>query len=236
MVLNLIECDVLYDDLIDDYKSYGTMFERLFTGLTQAPLNVEYHSAIERRLPEPQPSHVYLITGSKFGAYEDEVWIHELSTWVRSAYESGAKLLGICFGHQIIAQALGGHVINSPKGWGVGIRQLMVSEQPYISDDVWLPKFLNLIYSHQDQVVDLPRDALTFLSDDFCPNGGFFIGKQVITLQGHPEFDAEYTKRLLGRRAQHIGLERYDAGMQSLKEKTDNALIGQYLLKWMQSD
>ena len=72
VILNIIECDVLYDDLIEDYTSYGTMFERLFKGVSNDSLEVHYQSAIDRALKEPQANEVYLITGSKFGAYEDE--------------------------------------------------------------------------------------------------------------------------------------------------------------------
>ena len=192
VILNIIECDVLYDDLIEDY------------------------------------------TSSKFGAYEDETWITELITWVQQAYKAGARLIGVCFGHQIIAQALGGQVVNSDKGWGVGIRSLEVKGTPDLDLQKLLPSSLRLIYSHQDQVIQLPAGAHTLLSDDFCPYGGFYIDKQIITFQGHPEFDAEYTQRLLGRRAENIGLERFETAMAAINGEIDNIAVAEYLLEWMQ--
>ena len=234
VILNIIECDVLYDDLIEDYTSYGTMFERFFKGVSLDSIEVRYQSAIARSLREPQGDEVYLITGSKFGAYEDEIWITELIPWIQQAHRVGARLIGVCFGHQIIAQALGGQVVNSDKGWGVGIRSLALKGSPNITAKSTLPKALRLIYSHQDQVIQLPKRAETLLGDDFCPYAGFYIGEQVITFQGHPEFDAEYTQRLLGRRAENIGLEKFDAAMASLNGETDNVAIGEYLLEWMQ--
>ena len=234
VILNIIECDVLYDDLIEDYTSYGTMFERLFKGINHDSLEIRYQSAIDQSLQEPQANEVYLITGSKFGAYEDEMWITELITWVQQAYKVGSRLIGVCFGHQIIAQALGGQVVNSDKGWGVGIRSLEVKDTPDLDLQTRLPSSLRLIYSHQDQVIQLPAGAHTLLSDDFCPYGGFYIDKQIITFQGHPEFDAEYTQRLLGRRAENIGVERFEAAMAAINGETDNITVGKYLLEWMQ--
>lgn len=241
MILNLIECDVLYDDLQADYVSYGTMFERFFTNIAKSesdkPFAVKYYSAIEQLLPTPQAGHVYLITGSKFGAYEEAEWIHSLIKWIQQTYQANARLIGICFGHQIIAQALGGQVINSKKGWGVGVRELPVKALPPVfeadSNSHSFPDTLKFIYSHQDQVVELPSSAQTMLGDDFCPNAGFFIGNQVITFQGHPEFDSEYIQRLLGRRVDHIGRETFDLAMSSLSQQTDNPFIGSALLDWI---
>ena len=239
MTLYIIECDVLYEDLQDDYVSYGTMFKRYFQSVAPS-LKVELLEHVSDQikgelpceLPSPDNDHVYLITGSKFGAYEDHPWIKQLSSWVQRAFDQGCRLLGVCFGHQLLAQALGGKVENSHKGWGVGIRTLpLYTTAAY----AWpaLGESLSLIYSHQDQVTSLPRDAEPLLGDEFCPNAGFYINRQVLTLQGHPEFTPEYTRRLLHRRAHNIGLDRYDQAMASLDQANDNQLVCQFMLDWM---
>ena len=234
VVLNLIECDVLYEDLRADYVSYGTMFDRYFSQLSMntglPAFHARYYSAIERRLPTPQRQAVYLITGSKFGAYEDAQWITELEQWIQQAFHVGARLIGVCFGHQIIAQALGGKVIKSEKGWGVGVRSLPHLNPAFSSS---LPDQVKLIYSHQDQVVKLPNGATALLGDEFCPFASYTIDKQVLTFQGHPEFDAVYTRRLLGRRASCMGHDRFEQAMNSLSEDTDSAVVGKMMLDWM---
>ena len=92
---------------------------------------------------------------------------------------------------------------------------------------------LKLIYSHKDQVLRVPEGAVVLLGDDFCPNAAFNLNNQVVGVQGHPEFTAVYTRRLLGRRQAHIGVERFESAMDTLAQETDADYIGQCLMDWM---
>ncbi len=106
--LGILECDVLYPDLIDDYTSYGTMLADLLRRF-DPNLNIEYFDVHNAELPDQSQCDAYLLTGSKTGVYDDEPWITPLTEWLQSAHRRQERLMGICFGHQMLAHALGGH-------------------------------------------------------------------------------------------------------------------------------
>lgn len=237
MRIGLLETDILYDEFIQEYGSYGLMFEQYFTQLdgsnfTNSNLEFVYYQVQQGEFPLfLDECDAYIVTGSKAGVYEDHDWIEPLSNWIVEAAQAETKILGVCFGHQIIAQALGGKVEKSDRGWGVGVRSLLtIPDSPFCQS---LPEQLDLIYSHKDQVVKLPPTAKNFLGDDFCPYAGFTIGEHIVTLQGHPEFSAEYSERLLSRRAKDIGESIYIQALHSLKLGTDANYIGRLILDFL---
>lgn len=225
--LGLLETDTLYDDLLQDFSSYGTMFTRYFDSLG-VHLNYRFYQVQQGELPQDlHECDAYLITGSKAGVYDDLPWIPPLQNWVKDAYAARRKLIGICFGHQLLAHTLGGHAARSPKGWGIGVHTTRVEHYP-----VWLNEnlsHLRLIYSHRDQVEQLPPQARRLAGSDFCENAAFYIGQQVMAFQGHPEFTAEYTRRLLPRRESCIGSEVFQRGMSTLDHPTDAPRVGRWL-------
>lgn len=144
----------------------------------------------------------YLVTGSKTGVYDDEPWIAPLMAFLREVHAADIPLAGICFGHQVIAHALGGHAAKSPKGWGLGVREFTLQTKPDWIDDA---DNLRLIHIHQDQVETLPDGATLVGGTDFCPNGMYFVGNNVFSMQGHPEFTTDYTDALFEARGEVMG-------------------------------
>lgn len=193
--MNILLCDT-FPGLLPDYiPSYVHMFTRLFDSVAT---DIEYkvYNAMEGELPEPMAGGgLYLITGCNQSAYDNTPWIHQLLAWIRKACEMQVKLVGICFGHQCIAQALGGLVERAPQGWGFGVRESDVV------DDEAIMRFadgkLRLLYNHHDQVVRLPQGATLVATSDFCHVESFRIGYNVLTFQGHPEYIPEYERHLL---------------------------------------
>jgi GMP synthase-like glutamine amidotransferase len=231
ITLGLLETDTLYKDLIEDYQSYGHMFARFFSAL-QADMQFRYYTVQQGELPDDLSAcDAWLITGSKAGVYDTLPWIEPLQAWIRQAYAHKQKLLGVCFGHQLLAHTLGGKAIKHPDGWGIGVHTSDVIYHPeWLSDSY---RQINLLYSHQDQVVELPPQAQCLLSSDFCRYAGFIIPGRVFTVQGHPEFTPEYLKRLLHRRQTCIGAETFREGMASLELATDSDVIGRWMIEFM---
>ncbi|MEM9629829.1 MAG: type 1 glutamine amidotransferase [Pseudomonadota bacterium] len=165
-------------------------------------LDAEYSSYAVLDMEFPVNAHeadLWVITGSKFGAYEDHPWIPPLEEFVREVRSAGKLMFGICFGHQIIAQALGGVVRKSGKGWGLGVHE-------YPTTCSWpdelgeAPEKIAIQAYHQDQVEEAPENAVTIASTEFCEHAGLWYPGFAITVQGHPEFGKPYASALLESR------------------------------------
>lgn len=183
----LLVCDQFPGILTPDIPSYEWMFERVFTQADDTCRFKVYQTWLgELPSPDIEEDAIYLITGSNNSAYDNVAWVVKLRYWIKQAYTRGCLLAGICFGHQVIAEALGGKVQRSPKGWGIGLRSSQIVDSVF--KDIAGSVSFTVLYDHHDQVVKLPQDAVLVSRSDFCPLESFRIGRQVLTLQGHPEF------------------------------------------------
>ncbi|OUS02320.1 hypothetical protein A9Q90_09615 [Gammaproteobacteria bacterium 54_18_T64] len=224
--LGLLETDTLYDGLIDDYGSYGKMFAAFFDALN-GRLSYRHYQVQMGELPQgPGECDAYLITGSKAGVYDSLPWISPLQHWIVDFHQRGAAIIGICFGHQMIAHSLGGTAAKSDKGWGLGV---LHCEQDLFAND----SKLRLIHSHQDQVVTLPPGATRLAGNTFCPYAALAIDDNVLTFQGHPEFSPAYLQRLLMQRKGRIDSEVMERALASLATATDHERVGHYLLDFI---
>ncbi len=136
----------------------------------------------------------YVITGSRHGVYDDLPWIAPLKQFIRQAARADVPQVGICFGHQVAAEALGGHAEKSVRGWGVG-------RQTYTVDLGDEDPDLGMLLFHQDQVVSLPANARVLGGNAFCPIGIVRYAEPVITAQFHPEFTLPFLRDLIDLRA-----------------------------------
>lgn len=195
MRINILLCDTFPGRLPDYIPSYESLFFDLFDTVGLHP-DYRIYQTWQGELPvEINRDELYLIPGSLASAYDDEPWIVALVQWIKQAYASGAKLMGVCFGHQAIARALGGEVRPYPGGVGVGIRSSCVLDEPM--QQFFKGSQMSLLYSHYDQVSTLPADAVLCATSDFCKIESYRIGHQVVTFQGHPEFTVAYSRHLL---------------------------------------
>ncbi len=181
-------------------------------------------------MPDPAAFDAAIITGSVAGVYETDAWISELLDWIRAA-KGRTKLVGICFGHQAMAQALGGQVEKSDRGWGVGLHRYQVA-----SDEPWMIPAATTVAipaSHQDQVVGKPADARIILRSDFTPIAGLAWDDDAISLQPHPEFTPAFATGLTAGRHDRIDAELVARAVDSLKAADDRGVVGGWIRNFM---
>lgn len=216
--------------LAETYGHYPAMFEGLLAGRGYdwrvfAVPSGDYPA-------RPEDCDAYLVTGAAAGVYDPDPWIAELLKFLREA-RGRAKLIGVCFGHQAIAQAFGGEVVQSPKGWGIGLHSYRVADRRAWMDAA--PTF-SLSASHQDQVVELPPGAEVLAGSDFCPNGMLAYGDEAISMQLHPEFAPEYSKALIEarRRAGRLPDALAATAIGSLERPDDHARIAGWIAGFLE--
>ncbi|MEJ5978689.1 type 1 glutamine amidotransferase [Novosphingobium sp. PS1R-30] len=202
---------------LEHFGSYPAMFEKL---LGESAYDYAVYDVQAGHLPDrPEACPAYVLTGSANGAYEDLPWIGQLTEFLQQT-RGRAALVGICFGHQIMAQAFGGKVIQSPHGWGQGAHRYDV-----LQNEPWLggARTITLPASHQDQVVELPPNAEVIAASTFSPFGMLaWRDQRAISLQLHPEFEPDYAMALAEtRRGNGLSDTEVDRAVASLREPND---------------
>lgn len=164
-------------------------------------------------LPDPKGAAAFIITGSSSSVTERAPWMLRLEAFVRQAVEAETPLFGICFGHQIVAQALGGHVARNPRGREIGTQHVRVTPHA-----VGHPLFARLgsafvaNHTHVDSVVRLPDGARLLAETDIEPHAAFALGAHVTCVQFHPEFDGDTMRGYIEARTPVLFAEGFNAG------------------------
>ena len=187
MQIGILQTGQAPDALKGTSGDYPDMFQRLLAGhgLTFRTYHVE-------GMDFPSSVHDcegWLITGSRHGAYEDHPFIPPLMDFIRAAYAGHVPMVGICFGHQIIAQAMGGRVERYAGGWAVGPQDYDFGGEK-VTLNAW----------HRDQVVAKPDAARVIAGNDFCTNAALLYDDRAFTVQAHPEFRPEFVDGLMRTR------------------------------------
>lgn len=187
MLIGILQTGRAPDVLRPEHGDYPDAFARLLKG---QGFTFCTYAVLDGELPDdPHECDGWLITGSRFGAYEDHEWIPRLEGFIRRSFAEDVPLVGICFGHQIVAQAMGGKVVKYPGGWAVGRTEYD-----------WGGQTLALNAWHQDQVVERPEGADLLAANAFCENAALRYGDRILTIQAHPEFTPAFTDALIEAR------------------------------------
>lgn len=214
MRIGILQTGRVPAELEGKHGQYPTMFERMFDG---HGFSFEVFMVIDNVMPPSvHACDGWLITGSAHGAYDDLAWIPRLEQFIRDAYKADVPVAGICFGHQIMAQALGGRVEKYTGGWGAGhMRYKMADGREF-----------GVNAMHQDQVVVRPPEAEVICTSDFCENAGLAYKGKAISFQPHPEFDDHFMDDLLTIRAgKSMSHERAETARNSLGKGTDSPVF-----------
>ena len=205
------------EDLVNQYGTYAEMLVALINS-EEKIFEFKTFNILDDEFPEDHlQCDGWIITGSPHGVYEELPWMKTISQLINDIYNAGLPIFGVCFGHQMIAHALGGDVEKSKKGWGLGLHTYQIDNKSRYMGN--LKEEITLNICHQDQVTSLPQGAVVYAHSDFCEYAGFYIKDKVLTMQAHPEFKVEFIEALLNaRREVIIPKEFTDPALKKLKE------------------
>ncbi|WP_207061650.1 GMP synthase [Motiliproteus sp. SC1-56] len=230
MKIGILQCDDVLEALQPEFGNYPAMFEQMLGEFAPGWQFVTYR-VIDGLLPRSvDECDGYITTGSRHGINDGAPWIDQLQRFVAELAQAEKKYVGICFGHQLLAKALGGEVGRSARGWGVGVSFTRINiEKP------WMKPFqpgLDLVVSHQDQIEVLPEGAEVLASSAFCPYYMVQYNRHLMTIQGHPEFSKAYSSALMDYRKDRIPAERIREGKASLSAEVDDRLTMQWIINF----
>ena len=226
MRIGILKADSVLPEL-NHFGEYTDMFPAALgaadPGLSFAGFDVEHGEYP----PAPDACDGYLITGSRHSVYDPLPWIAPLEDFVRQLVERRTKLVGVCFGHQLIARALGGRTEPASRGWTAGVQEHQI-DRPF----PWASKSqeqMRLIHCHKDQVTTLPAGAERIGGNDACPIALYRIGTHVMSVQAHPEFSLDYARALYTNRREGFGEDVYREAVTSLDGANDQDAVATWI-------
>ncbi len=222
MKLTILQVGRTPPAMVKDFAPYHEMFAAMFCAVGASFTYQIIDILNGQKVPDPNDLEAAVVTGSAASVYDNLEWMKPLRAFIRSAHNINLPMLGICFGHQMIAAALGGKVEKSEKGWGLGRHLYKVKHNNSFTQN--LPAEIAVPASHQDQVIAAPRAAKVFLASQFTPNAGLIYDNgTTLSVQPHPEFSVAYASALAGvRRNNPLSENQVDKAIESLRQPLDN--------------
>ena len=229
MKVGLLECDHVMEKFHHIGGDYRDMFPALLPNL-----EFELFDVCNGRFPESvQECDAYVCTGSKYSVYDDIDWIHRLKAIVREIHRVKKPFVGVCFGHQMMGEALGGKVRKAEVGWCVGVHSFTLLQR-----EAWMAPpedEYKLLMLCQDQVQELPPDSRVLAQAPDCPVGMFTVGHTMLGIQAHPEFSKDYVSAIIQDREQRIGEAKTRSGLESLNQATHTPTLARWISNFLSS-
>ena len=232
--ITIIETGLAPEPIRERYATYPQMFERLIAGADDGFTYEIVSPARGEALPDPASLEAILITGAAAGVYEDHDWMQPLFEFIRKGAAARIPQVGVCFGHQAIAKALGARVEKADAGWGLGLHTYDVHHTPD-----WMAALdtFSLGVSHQDQVLSLPAGAKVIAASDFTPFAALdYPEARAMSFQGHPEFDTEFFEALYREReGTRFTSEFVNEAVETLRGPNHNSDVAKWISNFYRS-
>ena len=230
--IGLLVCGRVRDEVAVEFGDYPELFQSLL-----GPYGVEIvaYDVINGSVPASVSAcDGWLVSGSAASTYDDLPWLVDTTAFVRSLVEHEAPLVAICFGHQLLAQAMGGRVEKSDRGWGIGVHEYRIlADLPHWPADLARVNSLGLVASHQDQVTLLPNGATVLAGTQHCPVAAYSLGNRALAIQPHPEFGIELSRALTLARQDQYDPELVADALASLREPTHQDLTAAWIASFL---
>lgn len=202
MKIGVLQCGLVHEKLTPEHGEYDVIFER-WLGADAGDMTFQGYVVEHGETPDdPRAADAWILSGSKYGVYEDHDWIEPLKAFIRKCAAARVPMIGVCFGHQIMAEALGGRAEKSAKGWGLGRSEYDVAARPGWMKDA--PDRIAINAVHQDQVTVQPPETTVLARSPFCEYAALAYGDPeapwAISIQPHPEFSDRFVEQLIDLR------------------------------------
>jgi GMP synthase-like glutamine amidotransferase len=228
----LLQCDHVVKELQSAHGDIPDLFKNLFE--RAAPeVSLEVFNVTREQYPDLKNQYDgFISSGARSSVYDKDPWILRFKEFVRELYAHGSKFVGICFGHQMMAEALGGKCEKSDHGWGVGIKKVVIrKKKPWMEPEL---DSYRMIVSHADQVTVLPENSEILGGNSHCPCSIYTVGENFLGIQAHPEFTPAFEKDIMRVREDRIGKKAIDEAMPTLNEPTDEVVVVRWIVQFIQ--
>ncbi|KAI1081693.1 class I glutamine amidotransferase-like protein [Whalleya microplaca] len=242
--LAILEADTPAPGIKAKYRSYGGVFRYLFERACasleppqslDAQLSISAHDIVNDAgaYPDPETVDAVLISGSKFSAYDNDDWIVRLVQYTKRCLEGGrVRVIGVCFGHQIVGRALGAQVGKSVRGWELSVTEHELTDE---GKKVFGMEKLAIHQMHCDAVFSYPPGTIPLAQTNVCPVQAMYIPRRMISVQGHPEFTEDMVREILEMRKYGgiLGDDIFADGMRRVSNKHDGVAVARVFLKFL---
>ncbi|KAL8765628.1 MAG: hypothetical protein Q9209_007360 [Squamulea sp. 1 TL-2023] len=239
----ILECDTGLPKALEKYKRYGAISSALLesgaeaAGLTKGDLEITMWDVVNEvgKFPSLEDVDGVFLTGSKHDSFASNPWTNALVSFTEKVLaQTRVKLIGVCFGHQIIGRAMGAKVgRNDSQGWEVSVTDVDLTTKGkavFEGKDV-----LSIYQMHKDIVFNHPPGVQLLGSTSRCKVQGMFVPGRVFTVQGHPEFTEEILVEILEVRHEQgvFGDEIYEEAMKRVGRKHDGLMVGKRFVEFL---
>jgi GMP synthase-like glutamine amidotransferase len=228
--VGLLACDEVAERFQHVAGGYQQMFERLLSRHIPGLRITRFDMQAGQVPASATECDAWITTGSRASVYDDAAWIRTAVSFVNKIADADRPFAGICFGHQLLARALGAEVKRAPGGWGVAVLPMRV-----LRDEAWMTpacSTVRLQYMHADQVTAAPEGATVLGEAPHCPVAMFQCGRRLLGIQGHPEFTAAYARALIVDRRARIGEAAADDALARVDAPMDAEVVGAWIARF----